>query len=91
MYMDTIQTLLKSEHFLPKPMADKFEISSNEANSYVDINAITATIQNIEMFISEPPSRDLLCDCFMEVNYFGLISIVPAQLKVNVNPIYTRI
>lgn len=78
-----IQTLLKSEHFLPKSTKDKFEISSNEIDSYVDVNAMVLTISNIEMFLSEPQSKQSLCEYFIEVNYIGTLCLVPSKLKVN--------
>lgn len=71
-----MHTLVKTDHFLPKEDGDDQEDSS------MDSSALTSIIDNVEMFLSDPPSKQQMFNYFAETNYFASISTVPNSVKV---------
>lgn len=84
MYLEAINTLLKTSHFLPKTIEEQFEIADEDPNAqnYVDVGALVNSLENIEMFVSDGPSQLAFCAAFLEANYFGTLVAVPAAVKV---------
>lgn len=80
--MDAVQTLLKTKHFHAKPFVDKFEISANENEQYIDTGAIVASIGVVEHLLSEAHSSRQLCDTLMDVNYIAALCGIPGKIKV---------
>lgn len=74
-YIDAIHALVKTDHFLPKESDDQDEY-------YTDNNALTSIIDNVEMFLSDPQSKQQMFNYFAETNYFASISAVPNSIKV---------
>lgn len=75
-YIDAIHALVKTDHFLPKDDDD-------QEDGYMDGNALTSIIDNVEMFLSDPQSKQQMLNYFAETNYFASISTVPNSVKVS--------
>lgn len=57
-------------------------MSDDHVESYMDNTALTSIIDNVEMFLIEPQSKQQMCNYFAETNYFANISTVPNSVKV---------
>lgn len=66
---------MKTDHFLPKD-------SDDQEDCYMDCTALTSIIDNVEMFLSDPQSKQHMFNYFAETNYFASISTVPNSVKV---------
>lgn len=80
LYLDVIFALLKTEQFLTRPLDEKFDIFHNEEN-HIDLNALTAVIDNIECMLSESQSRTQICNAICEANFISALAIIPKQVK----------
>lgn len=81
LYLDVINTLLKTKQFLTKPFDEKFEIASNE-NGCVDLNSLSAVIDNIECMLSEKQSRIQISYAIVEANFIEVLANIPKKVKV---------
>lgn len=80
LYLDVINSLLKTKLFLARPFDEKFDLAgSNE--TYVDLNALTAVIDNIECMLSESQSRAPICFAMIEANFVPILINIPKQVK----------
>lgn len=80
LYLDVINTLLKTKQFLTKPFDEKFDIASNE-NGCIDLNSLSAVIDNIECMLSEKQSRTQISYAIVEANFIEILANIPRQIK----------
>lgn len=80
LYLDVINTLLKTKQFLTKPFDEKFDIGSNE-DSCIDLNSLSAVIDNIECMLSEKQSRTQISYAIVETNFIDVLTNIPKQIK----------
>lgn len=80
LYLDVVQSLLKSKEFLTRPFDEKFDLSGSDER-YVDLNALSAAIDNIECILSEGQSRTPICYAMIEANFIPVLIGVPKLVK----------
>lgn len=80
MYLGVIDTLLNTKQFLARPFDDKFDLDGND-DIYIDLNALSAAIENVACFLSEQQSRAPICYAMVEANFIPMLVNVPKKVK----------
>lgn len=80
LYLDVMLTLLKTKQFDRRPFDEKFEVGAN-ADDYIDLNALTAVVDNIESILSENQSRLLISTVIIEANYIPTLAGIPKRVQ----------
>lgn len=81
LYLDVIYSLLKTKQFLSKPFEEKFNLAADENGDTIDLNALTAAVDNIEILLSDKVSRTQICYAIVEANFVGTFANIPRQVK----------
>lgn len=81
LYLDVIYSLLKTKQFLSKPFDEKFNLAADENGDTIDLNALTAAVDNIEILLSDKVSRTQICYAIVEANFVGTFANIPRQVK----------
>lgn len=79
LYYNSINDLLRTEHFFITPIEESFEISDNPDNNCIDVNALIATLTNIGDFLCEPLSRQYICNAIIDTNMIQLLIRIPER------------
>lgn len=79
LYLDVIYSLLKTKKFLQKPFEEKSETPTKD--DVVDVHALTAAIDNIQILLSDKLSRTQVCYAIVEANFVGTFANIPRQIK----------
>lgn len=80
LYLDVMLSLLKSRQFERRPFEEKFEVGTNNED-YIDLNALTAVVDNIESILSEKQSRLPICLIIIEANYIATLASIPKRVQ----------
>lgn len=80
LYLDVMLSLLKTRQFERRPFEEKFDVDTNN-DDYIDLNALTAVIDNIESILSEKQSRLPICLVIIEANYIPSLTIIPKRVQ----------
>lgn len=80
MYLGVIDSLLNTKQFLARSFDDKFDLAGNE-DVYIDLNALSAVIDNLECILSEGQSRAPICYAMVEANFIPMLANVPKKVK----------
>lgn len=80
MYLGVIDTLLGTKQFLARPFDEKFDLAGNE-DVYIDLNALSAAIDNVECILSESQSRASICYAMVEANFIPMLANVAKRVK----------
>lgn len=77
-YLDVIQTLLKTRQFERRP----FDVSTTTAadSDNVDLNALTAVVDNMESILSESQSRLPISHVIVEAHYIATLTSIPKRI-----------
>lgn len=81
LYLDVILTLLNTRQFQIRPFEKKFDLSSAQDDDCVDLNALSAVIDNIEFILSEQQSRASICNIIIEANYLPTLASIPKRVQ----------
>lgn len=81
LYLDVIYSLLKTKQFLSKPFEEKFNLAADENGDTIDLSALTAAVDNIEILLSDKVSRTQICYAIVEANFVGTFANIPRQVK----------
>ncbi|XP_055643375.1 neurobeachin-like protein 1 isoform X2 [Toxorhynchites rutilus septentrionalis] len=82
LYMGAVHTLLDTKHFLKeKPPEDSFELTHNEDDNYIDINALNAIIGTIEHFLPDHVNKQILCNAIFEAKFLPILVQIPESVK----------
>lgn len=79
-YLDVIQTLLKTRQFERRPFDEKFNVSPATDTDYVDVNALTAVIDNMHSILSESQSRLPISHVIVEAHYIATLASIPKHV-----------
>lgn len=80
LYLDVMLTLLKTRQFERRPFDEKFEVGANDED-YIDLNALTAVVDNIDSILSEKQSRLPICSFIIEANYIATLAGIPKRVQ----------
>lgn len=80
LYLSVIDTLLNTKQFMARPFDEKFDLAGN-GDVYMDLNALSAAIDNIECILSENQSRAPICYAMVEANFIPMLANVPKKVK----------
>lgn len=80
LYLDVILTLLKTRQFERRPFEENFDLMTND-DSYVDLNALTAVVDNIACTLSDNQSRLQICTTLIEANYLATLASIPKRVQ----------
>lgn len=80
MYLGVIDTLLNTKQFLARSFDDKFDLAGGE-DVYIDLNALSAAIDNVECILSENQSQAPICYAMVEANFIPMLANVPKKVK----------
>lgn len=80
LYLGVIESLLNTKQFLARPFDEKFDLSGNE-DVYIDLNALTVAIDNVESILSENQSRAPICYAMVEANFIPVLANIPKKVK----------
>lgn len=82
LYLDVIYSLLKTKRFLAKTSFDENATPAADAqDDSVDVNALTAAVDNIQILLSDQISRTQICYAIVEANFVGTFANIPRQVK----------
>lgn len=81
LYLDVMITLLKTRQFERRPFEEKFDVAAADNDDYIDLNALTAVIDNIESILSESQSRLPISAVMVEANYIATLADVPKRVQ----------
>lgn len=81
MYLDVIVTLSKTHQFDRRPFDEKFNVEAIDDDDYIDLNALTATVNNIAAFSMEEQSRLQICSGIVEANFIPTLTGIPKQIQ----------
>lgn len=79
-YLDVIQTLLKTKQFERRPFDEKFDVSVDD-ESYIDVNALTAAIDNIDCILCETQGRLPISTVIVEANFITTLAGIPKHVQ----------
>lgn len=79
LYLGSIDSLLSTKQFLSRPFDDNFDLANEDV--YIDLNALTAAIDNVECILSESQSRAPICYAMVEANFIPILANVPKMVK----------
>lgn len=79
-YLDVIQTLLKTRQFDRRPFDEKFNVGTSADTDYVDVNALTAVVDNMDSILSESQSRLPICHVIVEAHYIATLTSIPKRV-----------
>lgn len=80
MYLGVVESLLGTKQFSARPFDEKFDLDGND-EMYIDLNALTAAIDNVECMLSETQSRAPICYAMVEANFIPMLANVPKKVK----------
>lgn len=80
LYLDMMLTLLKTRHFERRPFEEKFDVAANDED-YIDVNALTAVVDNMENILSETQSRLPISTVIVEANYIAILVGIPKRVQ----------
>lgn len=81
-YLDMILTLLKTRQFERRPFEEKFDVDANhDENNYIDVNALTATVDNIECILSETQSRHPISQVIVDAHFIPTLTSIPKRVQ----------
>ncbi|XP_031626139.1 neurobeachin-like protein 1 isoform X2 [Contarinia nasturtii] len=80
MYLDVMLILLKTRQFERRPFEEKFDVVA-ENDDYIDLNALTAVVDNIECILSESQSRLPISAVIVEANYIATLAGIPKRVQ----------
>lgn len=80
LYLDVILTLLNTRQFERRPFEENFDLAANN-ETYVDLNAMNAVIENIACTLSDGQSRLQICSTIIEANYLPTLASIPKRIK----------
>lgn len=76
-YLDVILTLLKTRQFERRP----FDVSATSAHSdYVDVNALTGVVDNMDHILSESQSRLPISHVIVEAHFIATLTSIPKRI-----------
>lgn len=81
LYLDMILTLLKTRQFERRPFDEKFDVTANNDDDYIDLNALTNVIDNIENILCETQSRLPISMVIIEANYIATLAGIPKRVQ----------
>lgn len=81
MYLDVIFNLLKTHQFDRRPFDEKFNVQADDDDDYIDLNALTATIDNIAAFSLEEQSRLQICSGVVDANFIPTLAGIPKRIQ----------
>lgn len=81
LYLDMILTLLKTRQFERRPFDEKFDVTASNDDDYIDLNALTNVIDNIENILSETQSRLPISTIIIEANYIATLAGIPKRVQ----------
>ncbi|XP_055373526.1 neurobeachin-like protein 1 isoform X2 [Condylostylus longicornis] len=84
LYSDAIFNLLKIEHFKNKKnqTTSHFEIIADETSEIpVDVTALQATIENVNLFLLNQSDPDYICSVIFETNLVDILISVPFKIE----------
>lgn len=81
LYLDVMLTLLKTRQFERRPFEEKFDVAADDTDDYIDLNALTAAIDNIENILSETQSRLPISTVIVEANYIATLAGIPKRVQ----------
>lgn len=84
LYLDSIKNLLKTDHFMKKKLPDdSFEISTEEIDDCIDVNALIVTVENIGNLLCESESKNRICSAINEAMFLPELVKIPLKTKVS--------
>lgn len=81
MYSEVFVNLLKTHRFDRRPFDEKFNVQTDDVDDYIDLNALTATIDNMAMFSLEDLSRLQICSSILEANIISTLTGIPKHIQ----------
>lgn len=81
LYLDVILTLLKTRQFERRPFEEKFEAVNESDSDYIDLNALTAVVDNMEIILSETQSRLPISQVIVEANFIATLVDIPKRVQ----------
>lgn len=81
LYLDVILTLLKTRQFERRPFEEKFEAVNESDADYIDLNALTAVVDNMESILSETQSRLPISQVIVEANFIATLVDIPKRVQ----------
>lgn len=79
LYLDVILTLLKTRQFERRPFDEKFDVVDSDVDC-VDLNALTAAVDNMESILSETQSRLPISHVIVEANFIPTLVGIPKRV-----------
>lgn len=79
-YLDVIQTLLKTRQFERRPFDEKFNMGTAADTDYMDVNALTAVVDNMASILSESQSRLPISHVIVETHYIATLASIPKRV-----------
>lgn len=80
LYLDVILTLLKTRQFERRPFEEKFDLTTN-TDTCIDLNAMTAVVENIAYTLSDNQSRLQICNVLIDANYLATLAAIPKRIQ----------
>lgn len=81
LYLDVMLTLLKTRQFERRPFEENFEAIGENNEDYIDLNALTAVVDNMESILSEIKSRLPISQVIVEANYIATLAGIPKRVQ----------
>lgn len=82
LYLDVMLTLLKTRQFERRPFEEKFDAIGDHDSDYIDLNALTAAVDNMESILSETQSRLPISQVIIvEANYIPTLASIPKRVQ----------
>lgn len=81
LYLDVMLTLLKTRQFERRPFEENFEAIGEKNEDYIDLNALTAVVDNMESILSEIKSRLPISQVIVEANYIATLAGIPKRVQ----------
>lgn len=86
LYIEAVESLLRTNHFITKSMSEKFEISHDDADDdaedYIDPSALVTSVGIVRLLLSRPQCSRSICAALIEVHFIQTLCAIPKKIKV---------